>query len=171
MADRFLTTELYDGTSDLGLFRADLSWWIGIVIGALMAIVGLFMMISNDDDKYLVLSGVVVEPSCKEYNSDGKLSYKCNTGVKYMVGEKEYTATLFTSGDGDYVMNQPVELKVMKKNHRDVTFNSSTAKQTGMYMVGGAGLIVGLVYLNRYIARAYKPYAMAQGVRTMLGFI
>jgi len=171
MTERFLTTELYDGVSDLGLFRADLSWWIGVVIGAFMAVVGLLMMISNDDDDYLVVPGIVVVPSCKEYNSDGKLTYKCNTGVQYKLGDKEYKATLFTTGDGDYVMNQPVDLKVMKKNHQEVSFNSSTSKQTGMYMVGGAGLIVGLVYLNRYIAQKYKPYAMAQGVRTMLGFI
>lgn len=170
MTDRVLTNELYDDTSDLGLFRANLSWWIGVIIGGLVALVGIAMMISNDDDMYFVVQGVVTEPSCKEYNSDGKLTYKCNTGVSYTVDKKTYTATIFTSGESDYIANQPVELRVKKSRHIDVAFNTPTSRQTGAYLVAGGMLIVGLVYLNRYIAQKYKPYAVAQGVRTMLGF-
>lgn len=171
MTDRVLTNELYDGTSDLGLFRANLSWWVGVVIGGLLALVGIMMMLSNDDDEYFVVQGVVSEPSCKEYNSDGKLTYKCNTGVSYKVDKKTYTVTIFTSGTSDYIMNQPVELRVKKTRHMDVAFNTPNSRQTGAYLIAGGTVIVGLVYLNRYIAQTYKPYAMAQGVRTMLGFV
>ena len=168
MTDRVLTNELYDGTSDLGLFRADLSWWIGVVVGGLLALLGVMMMMSNDDDKYQVVQGVVTEPSCREYNSNGSTTYKCNTGVSYKVADKTYTATLFTTGSSDYILNQPVDLRVRKARHQDVAFNTPNSRQTGTYLIAGGAVIIGLVYLNRYIAQTYKPYAAAQGVRTML---
>jgi hypothetical protein len=168
---------LYDSTSSVGVFKADLVMVIGVIIASALVVIGIYMMMYNDDDNYLRIQGKVLEPNCVKastiYDDKGKQvdNYKCNIVVTYMISGKVYSKNMYVAGISTYIKDEPIDLMVMKKDFTNVQFAHMDKTTMGCIMILSALGVIGITYLNYYLTHNYKIFAATQGVSTLAGFL
>lgn len=166
---------LYDGASGVGVFKADLAMIIGVIVAAVLIVIGFYMMMYNDDSKYLRISGKVLQPNCVKssitYDDKGRPidNYKCNVVVNYMIGGKVYSKKMYVSGTTTYIKDEPIDLMVMKNDFTNVQFAYIDRSTMGCIIMLVALGVVGITYLNYYLTHNYKVFAATQGVNTLVG--
>jgi hypothetical protein len=165
---------IYDGLSDLGLFKADLGMIIGLIIGLILIVLGIYLMVYDEDHKYLRITGQITQPNCVKssttYDEYGKQtdSYKCNLNVTYQINGKTYSRKIYVSGTNNYINDEPISLMVMKDNHEDVqvAYMNRTTLASILFIV--SILLIGICYLNFYVTHNYKVFSASQGANTIV---
>ena len=172
MSGQGLGTQIYDGTSDLGLFGADITLIVCYVLGAMMIIVGFTTINWNDDDQWKNGQGRVTKVNCQELGKNGD-NYKCSIEVSFLLNGNTFVNKIFTNSTELYMEDQIVDIRVKNNESGNVSIelNNGNKTQMGWVLVFSGIVVIGLGKLNKYIVRNYKAYAAAQGVRTMLGFL
>ena len=166
---------LYNGASDVGVFKADLTLIICLILSTILFVVGIYMIIYDDDEKYLRIKGVVVQPNCtvasKTVDAKGisSTNYKCNVAVNYSINNKLYSKTIFTSGTTSYVKDEPVDLMILKTDYMNAQFAQMSNQSIGYILVLAAIGISGASYINYYLTHNYKLFAAAQGASAVAG--
>jgi len=169
------SNSLYNSASGVGEFKADLVLFIGLIFSILLFVVGIYMILYDDDDKYLRIKGVVVQPNCTTSSStidnQGKtiINYKCNMSINYTINNKSYSKTIFTSGATSYVKDEPIDLMVLKSDYTNVQIAQMSGHTIGNIFILLAMLLSGASYLNYYLTHNYKIFAAAQGISTITG--
>ena len=88
--------------------------------------------------------------------------------VKYTYQEKEYNKQIFVQdGSTKYIENQPIKIKVLKKDPSVVAIDSLSGLIVGFIFLGVSALVFGGSYLNYYMTSKYKTYAAAKGLDTV----
>lgn len=164
---------LYEGSSALGTFKADIGMIIGLILGALMIVFGLYYILFGTDDQYLRAQGVVMQAQCNPsttYDSKGnpQSSYKCNITVGYKINGQTYSKQIYIDGSTTYVKDQPITLSVNKTNYQDVSVAGIAQSTMGSMSFVCALVIVGICYLNYYLTHHYKIWAATQGASTVI---
>lgn len=168
-------SHLYNGASDVGTFKADLFMIIAVIIGFFMIAMGMYMVITDDSEKYIRVTGIVAQPNCVRssvsYDDKGRAidNYKCNLAIDYKINGKTYTKKMYLSGKSSYVKDEPVELVIDKSNYENVKLASMTSSMIGGTMMVSAIVLFGIAYLNYYLTHNYKVFAAAQGAETIVG--
>lgn len=165
---------IYDGLGDVGTFKADLIMVIGLILSAILVVVGIYMIFHNDDNNYIRVKGVVSEPNCTKTSSsvdkDGNQSdvHKCNLVVTYMIDSNTFSKKIYVTGGSSYIKDEPIDLMVSKSNHADAQLAFMGGSQMGCMFISGALMIVALAYLNYYMTHNYRIFAASQGVNTIV---
>lgn len=166
---------LYDGASGVGVFKADLTMVIGAIIASVLIVIGIYMVMNDDDSNYLRIQGKVLQPNCVKtstsYDDKGRSTehYKCNVVITYMIDGKVYSKTMYTTGTNAYIKDEPIDLMVLKKDYTNVQFAYMDRSSIGFIMMLLALGVVGITYLNYYVTHNYKVFAATQGVNTLVG--
>lgn len=167
--------EMYSGLSGVGTFTADLTMVIALIIGSVMIVVGIWMVATDDDDRYLRIQGSVTQPNCTKtstsYDDKGKPTdqYKCNIVVAYKLDNNVYSKTIYMNGSSSYIVGEPISLMVSRSDHNDVQVASMSKGSTGCALFVVAPIIVALAYLNYYLTHNYRVYAAATGTKAIVG--
>ncbi|VBB17695.1 hypothetical protein YASMINEVIRUS_158 [Yasminevirus sp. GU-2018] len=166
---------LYDGASGLGTFKADLGMVIALVVGCVLIVIGAYLVVTDDSDKYLRIKGVVVSPNCVKssvsYDDKGRAveNFKCNMVVSYKINGKVYSKKIYMNSSSSYIKDEPIDLMVSKTDYQNVQLASMDKSTLGSVMVLIAVVVVALSYLNYYLTHNYKVFAAAQGANTVVG--
>lgn len=166
---------MYSGLSDVGSFKAVLGLAVAALIGFFLLVVGIYMMFTDNSNKYLHIKGLVVESDCSKsqttYNEKGYPieGYKCNITVSYKINDTVLSKIIYTNGSSTYIKNEPIDLMVEKENYENVLLSKMSGMVVGGLMVGGSVLMIGVAYLNYYLTQNYKVFAAAQGANTLTG--
>jgi hypothetical protein len=166
--------EIYNGLNGVGLFKADLIMIIVLILAAVMIVVGIYMIGTNDSDKYLRVQGTVVQPNCVKappsYDAGGRgvENYKCNVVVTYKINGKVYGKNIYLVHPTSYSKGESIELMVLKTNHNDAMIATTDKATVGCIMVGVSIAAVALAYLNYYLTHNYRVFSVAQGTLTLV---
>lgn len=169
--------EAYSGLSSIGSFKANLSLICVGVISVVLIISGIYLISTNDDNKYVNVNGIVTEPGCTKTDTirdkDGNVTnmYKCNLEIKYNYNNADVTKTIFTTRNTQYVKNEPIELMIDKNDPNNVQIATLKKSILGSILLAIAVVISGCAYLNYYMTNKYKIYAAAQGTSTVFDII
>lgn len=166
---------LYDGASGVGVFKADLVMIIAVIVAAVLVVIGIYMMMNDNDTDYLRIQGKVAQPNCVKssttYDDKGRPidNYKCNVVIQYMIDGKMYSKKMYVTGTSSYIKDEPVDLMVLKKDYTNVQFSYIDKSTIACVMMLLALGVVGIAYLNYYLTHNYKVFAATQGVTTLVG--
>ena len=166
---------LYDGAGSIGIFMANFSMIIGIILAVFLAVMGIYIMINDYDDNYFRIQGKVTEPNCVKtsitYDDKGRSvdNYKCNSIVSYIIDNYTYFKNIYMTKTSFYIKDEPIDLMVLKKDHTDVKLSYINRTTIGCAAMIFAISIVGIAYLNYYLTYNYKMFAAAQGLSTLVG--
>jgi len=165
--------QIYDGSNELGKFIVDVRMIIALIIGLLMIVVGMYLLINNDDDQFIDVKGIVSNAYCKQTTTyyDGKptVNNKCIITVTYKIDNVSYSKSIYTSDSNEYITGQPINLSVRKTDMNDVSIASFKKHTIAMFLFVGSIFVAGFAYFQYYLTHNYKPYAAAQGASTMVG--
>jgi hypothetical protein len=162
------------GLEGVGTFKADLIMVVGLILSAILIVVGIYMIFHNDDNNYIRIKGVVSEPNCTKSSTtvdkNGNQSdvFKCNLVVTYMIDSNTFSKKIYVSGGSSYIKDEPIDLMVLKSNHNDAQIAFMGGSQMGSMFIGAALTIVALSYLNYYMTHNYRIFAASQGVNTIV---
>ena len=169
---------VYDGLSDIGSFGSSLILYIGLFVYFIAIIVGIYMIIHDNEDEYIRVIGSVIQSSCVKSSSiyekkDIQIdNYKCTVGVSYKIDDKEYTKNIFISGQSStYIKDEPIELIVLKTDYTNVKIAQISKSDMGsVIIIFGFGILI-ISYINYYLASKYKLFSASQGVGTLASFV
>lgn len=166
---------VYDGLSGVGEFKADLGLFIGLILGLVFTVVGIYLILTDDSNNYLNIQGKVVEPNCVRssvtYDSSGHPieSYKCIVVVGYKIDGKVYSKRMYLNGSNNYIKDEPISLIVPKNDYNDVRIATIDNTSLGTIMICVALMVVGIAYINYYLTHRYRVFAASQGASTVFG--
>jgi hypothetical protein len=158
----------YRELNDVGKFKANFGLVIGLILGFVFIVIGIYMMIHDDSDKYLRIKGVIIETNCIKssttFDSDGYSinKYKCNIVTVYKIDGNVYAKKMYIVGSNNYSENEPIDLMVLKKDYGNVQIATIDGTTTGCIFVAIALLIMGLTYLNYYFTYKYIVFVASQ---------
>lgn len=154
--------------SDIGEFKADFGIIIGLILGFLCVIIGIYVMIYDDSDKYLKIKGFIVETNCAKLSTahDDKgysiNKYKCDIIVAYKIDGTVYSKTLYINGSNNYIVDEPIDLMVLKKDYESVQISTTDGTVIGCILVAIALSVICLTYLNYYLTYKYRIVVASQ---------
>jgi hypothetical protein len=165
-----LGSEIYQGSSELGIFTAKLGLGVGVVVGVFMMLMGIYIMMYNEDDKYLNIQAKIAKADCTRYDSysDSKsqTKYKCKLIVAYMIDGKMYQTVIHTDSSTVYMADEPITIMVEKANFNKASLSGTSSSMIGSVLFGFALVMMGLCYLNYWMSTNFKVYSAGQGVGT-----
>ena len=175
-------TDVYNSLSGVGAFKADLILLVVTILAIIMVVVGIYFMMFNDDDRYISVTGTILDTKCvlaspnarnanRSETSESTGNYRCNVSVEYNIDGRVFTKQLMHNSDQPFSRNEPVELMVDRSNYNDVRFSTMRGSMVGSVMIGSALLFFGLAYLNYYLSHRYHIYSAAQGTSTIVGVL
>lgn len=159
---------LYEGSSSLGTFRADLNMILGIIVAVIIIIIGIYLILFNDDNKFMTITGTVINPQCTsrtQYNSNGtkRIENDCIVTVNYVVNGKKYSKKMDIDSSINYMTGDKVQLSVNKTDYTDVKLKTISEGVLGWGSLSCALFLIAICYLNYYLTHRYKFYAAFQG--------
>lgn len=155
---------IYEDLNSMGIFVADLSLVITIIIGVMLLICGLYFICTDDESQFIRIKGNVVESMC-EINTKNRYKYKCTLTVSYQIDGKKYEKKLEPYDTMEkYVKNESIDLIAIKCDHNIVKIAFKKMSKVGLTLILTAFICVGISYLNFYLSHNFKIYSAAQGV-------
>lgn len=166
---------IYSGLGDLGMFKAVLCMIIALIVGLTLIVIGIYMIMYDDDNLYIRVKGSVVQPNCIKssttYDKNGKPmdNYKCDITVNYKINGTAYSNKMYLTGASTYINNEPIDLMVRKDDLNNVQLGTINKSSIGSIMIICSLILVSLAYLNYYMTSNYRIFAAAQGTATVVG--
>lgn len=160
---------IYEGATELGKFRSMLILGIAIICAVLLGVVGTYLFMSNQSNLIDAVA-TSLQSKCESW-SDGKNTRRnCYTDIKYVVNNKEYTASINT-GNLQYANGANVEITYDAQNPANVTTKIIRNKWIGIILSIIAIVLIGFGLFNYYMSQRFKLYAAAQGTGTALSLV
>jgi hypothetical protein len=161
---------MYKGTAELGRFQAKLGWYIGLCIGIIMVIVGIYLL-TLDQSNLIDSTALVTKSNCTSYVDNKQTRYNCVTDIKYTVEGKQYEKTLQLSNESmPPVVGQNFGITFDKANPAAATASQIRSSYMGLILIGVAVCIIAVTYYSYYLTSHYEVAAAAQGTGTALSF-
>jgi hypothetical protein len=141
---------------------------IGITIGFVLIIVGMHMVMYDEEAEYLRVIGTITQAKYERistsYDDKGneQIINKYNIFVTYMINNIAYAKKLFVNGKTQYVKDNTIDLLVHKNDYTNVQLAYTRKSSFGIIFVISSLVIIGLVYLTYYLTYNYKMYAASQ---------
>lgn len=160
-------SHIYDDLNSVGVFVADLFLVSMITVGILMAIYGIYLILTDDEDEHFMrIKGNVVESVCEKTITN---KFKCTLTVNYEVDGNKYTKKLYQYDKTEqYMKDEPIDLIIAKSDHNIVKVAFKNMSKWGLTLTLMAIIIVGASYLNYYLAHNFKVYSVGQGIFVIL---
>lgn len=175
--DKSIGNTLYDDSASLGRFMATIYLVIGVIISAVLIILGVKYFFTNTDDQYIDIKATIVKPTCimsSYYDNNSKSTkfvYNCTIPLAYSYDGKNYNTTVNSSSSTNYIDNQEITITIKKDNPLEAHLSFTYTRTLAMIAMGiGAVLITGC-YFNYYATINYKMYASATGAKTVYDVI
>lgn len=141
---------------------------IGIIIGFVIIIIGMYMVMYDEEGEYLRVIGTITQSKYERvsmsYNKESKQEniYKYSIFVTYMIDNVAYAKKLFVSDKTQYVKDNTIDLIIHKNDYTNVQLAYTRKSSFGIILMIIALIIIGLVYLTYYLTYNYKTYAASQ---------
>jgi hypothetical protein len=161
------TNKKVTNLNDVGEFKANFGIIIGITLAFVFVVIGIFMMIRDDSDKYLKIKGFIVETNCdklsRTYDNEGYSinKYICNIIVAYKIDGIVYSRKMYINGSNNYIVDEPIDLMVLKKDYESVQISTMDETTIGCIFVTIALSVICLTYLNYYLSYKYKTFIVS----------
>jgi hypothetical protein len=171
------SNDIYDGLSGIGHIKAYIGIIIGTIISLILLIIGIIFIYKDDTNNYHYIDGIIKKSDCKNYeinlqNNNKITNYKCNLLVSYTFENKTEEKQIFIESSKLYIDNEPVKLRISKKDTKDVKINDSiTMKTTGYILIGSAFFVFGLSLLYYYLTYKFKVFSAFSGLGTGISLL
>src|SRR5271170_258255 len=107
--DTHSKTKSFSSFENVSKFKANFVTVLGIILGSLFLVIGIYMMISDDSDNFLRVRGTVVESNCfiaaVTYDDKGYVennTYKCDIVIGYKIDGDVYSNKMYIVGSNNY---------------------------------------------------------------------
>ena len=159
-----ITSDVYEGSAQLGRFSAGVTLFCGIFFGLCLSGCGSYLIFNNDDDKYFKVDGIVKSSECSTnttYGRRGRRSTKhdCDMIVEYTIEGVEYSEPLFTNSSTRYSEGRSISLSVAKNDHTEIKIATLPSEVMGSIFLLMGFFLICCVGLNYYMTTKSKTYA------------
>lgn len=158
-----MSNNIYTGAAEYGRFTSTIGMIIGIIIGSIMFIVGIYLLFKKQD-KYESTTGIVSSsPNCVINRNN---MYNCNAQVIYTVNNKT-TTKLFLFSDLREQLLSGSSVKLYYKSSDPIN-TITNIEQTSNKVIAVLLFITGIIIIlgswySYYVAKKYKFAAAGEG--------
>ena len=167
-----LMNELVDGMSEVGTVKAEIYFWVGLLVVFCLVVLAIYALSTNTDDEYINVTAIITKSECIQKVVDEKIKFNCILTLEYIVNNTKHIGVLDTTGSIHYMPDQRIQVRVSKKDPKTVkmpAIMSTSAIASILFSV--AAVILGGCYLNYYLTHKYKFYAATSGASTAFNMI
>lgn len=169
----------YTGTATVGRIESSIGAIVGTLVGGIIIAAGIYMQVQSNKESAHVLGKVTnVRDSAQTTDSNGYTSTTYYADVVYRPSKNGKECTIQGASFGspvavgdlvDVYFNPKVAAGHCDPDARVVT--STWQRYIGGIVAGTAALFVAVGWLYAILALKYKPFAAAEGVGAIAGFI
>lgn len=158
-----MSNNIYTGAAEYGRFTSTIGMFIGIFIGSIMFIIGLYLLFKKQD-KYESTIGIISSsPNCVINRNN---MYNCNAQVIYTLNNKTNTKLFFFSDLQEQLLSgSSVDLYYKLSDPINTITN---IKQTNSKVIAVLLFITSIIIIlgswySYYVAKKYKFAAAGEG--------
>lgn len=156
-------SDLYEGSSQLGVFQSFIGLIFGVIIGIVLIIVGSSFLFSQD--KYISTTGNVQSKNCTLVDKNNN----CVMNIKYQDSKGNSYINSLNTTNISYSIGQDIPIEYLESNPNSIRIPGLSNQTMGFISSLISIIIVALVSFNYYMTTHYKLYAAATGAKTVYG--
>lgn len=166
-----LGSEIYSGAADFGRVWTLLGAIVGTIIGIATIILGIYIITKkswlssvgtitaiNGDPK-----GTCTQSGQNNQNGQTQQVYSCNIDIIYTFEGKNYTQTVYYSGNFQHYVGEHVNIYINPNNFSNISLDKNIPKFIGWIIIVIALLVMGGAWFWFWASQKYKFIAAAEG--------